>query len=199
MDYASLQTSIANWLNRDDLTTKIPEFITMAEAEFNRVIRARQMLRNAQTSTSVVSVQLPTDFLELRHVALTTENKPLRHATLAELDDIRRNTGLPGEPTHVAVYNTKLELAPVPDGTYTLEIVYYQTIPALSTSNTSNWLTAEYPDIYLYGALTKGAPYVGEDPTPWREEYQNAVQQLNAVSERAERKGRRKSLAFQAI
>ncbi len=200
-NYTSLQTSISSWLNRDDLSSYLPEFVTLAEAEFNRAIRAREMLRNADTQTSVVSVALPSDFLELKHISLTNKNQPIYYATLAELDDIRRNKATTGQPTHAAIYNNKLELAPVPDTTYTLEIVYYQQIPALSSSNATNWLLTTYPDIYLYGALTKAAPFIGEDERVevWRNEYQAGIAQLNAISERTELKGARKSLSYKHL
>ena len=37
--YAELKTAIANWLNREDLTSVIPDFISLAEADFNRKLR----------------------------------------------------------------------------------------------------------------------------------------------------------------
>ena len=40
-DYASLQQAIANELARADLTSAIPTFIQLAEADFNRVLRTR--------------------------------------------------------------------------------------------------------------------------------------------------------------
>jgi len=42
-NYSELNTAVANWLNRDDLTDRIPEFIVLAEARFNRVLRIRAM------------------------------------------------------------------------------------------------------------------------------------------------------------
>ena len=41
--YDELKTAVANWLDRDDLTDRIPEFISLAEARFNRVLRLRSM------------------------------------------------------------------------------------------------------------------------------------------------------------
>jgi hypothetical protein len=41
-------------------------------------------------------------------------------------------------------------------------MVYRQNIPALA-SNTTNWLLALAPDLYLYGALLESAPYIKED------------------------------------
>lgn len=201
MNYSDLQSSIANWLNRDDLTSVIPDFIMLAESEIQRILRIRQMLRNAETATDQEAVLLPSDFLELRHVTLQNENTPLKLASLAEIDLIRKNTGRAGEPTHVAVFNNKFELAPVPDQSYELEIVYFQQIPALSTTNTSNWLLAAYPDIYLFGALSKAAPFIGEDERipVWKQEFLGGIQQLNQADERALQKGMRKSLAFRAL
>ena len=41
--YSTLQTAVANWLDRDDLTDRIPEFVSLAEATFNRTLRLRAM------------------------------------------------------------------------------------------------------------------------------------------------------------
>ncbi len=42
--YAELQTATANWLDRTDLSSRIPEFIDLAEATFNRTIRNHRMI-----------------------------------------------------------------------------------------------------------------------------------------------------------
>ena len=39
--FANLKTSIANYLNRDDLTSYIPDFIALAEARHGRDLRLR--------------------------------------------------------------------------------------------------------------------------------------------------------------
>ena len=42
-NYTELKTAVANWLDRDDLTDRIPEFIALAESRFNRLLRIRAM------------------------------------------------------------------------------------------------------------------------------------------------------------
>lgn len=42
-DYATLQAAVAAWLARADLTSQIPTFIQLAEADLNRQVRTRQM------------------------------------------------------------------------------------------------------------------------------------------------------------
>lgn len=201
MDYSSLQTSIANWLNRDDITSVIPDFISLTESELQRMLRVRQMLRNADTTTDQEAILLPSDFLELRHITLTDQNYPLALASLAEIDLIRKNMGRTAQPTHVAVFKSKFELAPSPEKEYKLEIVYYQQIPALSSETTTNWLLSEYPDIYLFGALSKASAFIGEDERTgiWKNDFLSAVNQLQEADRMALQKGMRKSLAFRAI
>ena len=79
--YATLQTAVANWLDRSDLTDRIPEFIDLAEARINRALRIRLM-----ESVSVISLvggtkryAIPSDYLQLRTIkftksALATDN-----------------------------------------------------------------------------------------------------------------------------
>ena len=50
--YTELQTAVANWLDRDDLTARIPEFIALTEARFNRLLRVRSMETEADQVTT---------------------------------------------------------------------------------------------------------------------------------------------------
>ena len=42
-NYTGLKASIADFINRDDLTSVIPDFISLAEAQINRDIRHWKM------------------------------------------------------------------------------------------------------------------------------------------------------------
>jgi hypothetical protein len=64
--YAELQAAAANWLVRADLTARVPEFITLAEARLNRNLRAR-LAEVEQTLTATVgarTIPLPAGFAE---------------------------------------------------------------------------------------------------------------------------------------
>ena len=63
--YAELKTSIADFLNRDDLTSAVPDFIKLAEADMNRKVKH---WRNEGRSTAQIDTQysaLPADFMEV--------------------------------------------------------------------------------------------------------------------------------------
>ena len=72
--YAELQTAVANWLDRDDLTDRIPEFIALSEARMNRVLRL-SMMEGKYTAATVASQRnyaLPTGYIQMRNFQLNT-------------------------------------------------------------------------------------------------------------------------------
>lgn len=169
--YATLQTAVANWLARDDLTSRIPEFITLAEAKFNRELRCNQMESRSTATVNLSNTEpefiaLPGDFQTMRRVRLSSvAGKPrLDFRGGGQLDEYRysiNNTS--GRPLYFTVFGDEMELCPTPDLAYTIEMVYRTYITALSDTNTTNWLLTLAPDAYLYGALMESAPYIKED------------------------------------
>jgi len=166
--YAELQTATANWLDRTDLTSRIPEFIELAEANFNRVVRQPDMIaKDDSFSIAGRYTTLPTDTLEIiRIVVDLTPVIVLEYMTPEEISERRivmSSTGKPYYFTTVGGATNQLEVLPSPDSTYTSSIVYYTRIAALSDSATSNWLLAAHPDIYLFGTLVEAEPYLKND------------------------------------
>ena len=63
-DYDTLQSAIADWLNRADLTSQIQTFIQLAEGDLNTRLRTRDMVIRAEATSDNEYVQLPADWLE---------------------------------------------------------------------------------------------------------------------------------------
>jgi hypothetical protein len=191
VDYTSLQTAVTEYLARDQdaiLIARIPSFIQLAEAKFNRQLFVRQM---EQRSTAVVNlasrepefISLPFDFQSMRRVRLSSvAGKPsLEFRSGTQMDEYRFATAdVAAQPRYFTVFGEELELAPTPDAAYTVEMIYRQNIPALA-SNASNWLLAMAPDLYLYGALMETAPYIKEDGRiqTWGLGFTSALNDLN--------------------
>ena len=164
--YTELQTAIATWLARSDLTSVIPDFVTLAEAEFQRTIRDRRMVTTSDLSTSAntATVALPNDFLEARTLILeSTPYRTLTYVTPAQLNKNFPNSADVGTPSQYTIIGTNIKLGKIPDAVYTLELEYYQKIPVLSGSNADNWLLLAYPDIYLFGSLEQAGFYAKND------------------------------------
>jgi hypothetical protein len=182
--YSDLKTSIANWLNRSDLTTEIAEdFIVLAEADFNSKLRVRKM--NTSTSITIDSEteSMPSDFLQVRDFFITSgETKyALKYITPAQMDQIR-GSSTSGMPSAYTILGDNFRFAPIPSSAYTGTLNYYAKFAALSDSNTSNYILASHPAIYLYGSLYHAANFLGGiDPQRlqgWQQNYATALERL---------------------
>lgn len=187
--YTELQSAITDFLNRDDLSSVAPTFISLAEADIQRRVRHWRMEKRSTAELDTQYSAIPADFVEVIRMYITSgDTKPLELISQGELlDRKRKNLNTSGSPSYYAITAGEIEVFPVPDGTYDLELYYISRIPALSDSNTSNWLLEQYQDAYLYGALVHSAPYLKDDARTqmWAALYQSAIDAINAESERS--------------
>lgn len=182
--YTGLKASIADFLNRTDLTATIPDFIALAESQMHRRLIGRQrqglpiprrlILRSdASFATNDEYVAVPTDIAGPINLQLTASDGTILDMDYLEPVNLQAkksatfangNSGtipFPGHPTHYTVIGSELQIFPVADKAYTGELTYIKRLAAASTA--TNWILTDYPDAYLYGALTASAPYLIDD------------------------------------
>ena len=185
--YAELKSSIANWLNRDDLTAVIPDFISLTEAGINRDLRHYKMINRVDATLDSRYVQMPADWLETVRFGITSGTTyRLELISRDDMLEYRQNTSdVAGIPKFYANIGDTIEVFPTPAAEYQMQLQYYAKTPALSDSNTDNWLLSDAPDIYLYGALVQAAPYLNDDARvqTWAALYSAAIQSLQKASD----------------
>jgi hypothetical protein len=148
----ALTSTASDWLDRNDIDDKIPVFIQMAEAMFNRELRHSQMERTATFSTSGEDTLLPDDYLAMR--AIYEEGSPDRPLKSISPTAIRQNySGAAGIPVAYTLVSGGIRLVPPPSGPILLTMDYWARIDALSVFSPSNWLLEQHPDAYLYAVL----------------------------------------------
>ena len=189
---AELHTAVANWLNRSDLTDRIPEFISLAEAGFNRNLRTRDMLTRSTASVSTQYISLPTDFLEMSNIEITSTSPPKRLVYISQdrSDDYReQNNDKVGKPNYWTIEGDAIQLLPTPDATYTIQLNYFQTILALSSlaDSGNNWLLSAHPDVYLFATLMQASPYLmdQEKTQIWDGLLARSMQELQMADEKS--------------
>lgn len=186
-NYSDLKGSIADWLNRSDLTAIIPDFITLAEAQLNRELRHYKMHNKATANIETQYSATPTDWLQsIRFHLNDTSSTLLKQTSPEEIAKLRDgNNNATGEPQYYAIVGDLIEVWPTPSASTVGELLYYQSIPSLSDSNTTNWLLAMSPDAYLYGALLQATPYLKDDQRMgvWGATYQGIINAINGESD----------------
>jgi len=182
-NYDDLTVALANWLARDDLTGRIPSFIALAEAAFNREFRVRAMEQRA-TAPTVAGQQYyawPADLLEVRYIRLLGDPP----CVLTYLNPERlgaRSLSEAGRPRYWSDIQAALALSPVPTGGLTVEIDYFRRLDLAAAGSDGNWLIRRHPDVYLYGALMQAEPYLMNDARA-----QTWAQLLNAAVDQMQR------------
>jgi len=193
-NYTELRASVADWLNREDLTAQIPDFITFAEARLNRTLRTREMLTRRRTLTTDGFIGLPHDYLETFQLQLppaTTgqPNDPLKYISPDEIGTLAAHN-ITGLTRYYTIIDSAFQLIPAPSSSgVELTITYYAKVPALSSTQATNWLLTKAPDLYLYATLANAAPYLQNDERipVWSQLASSAFDELMMDSERASR------------
>lgn len=191
--YSELKTAIANWLDRSDLTDIIPDFIALAETRHKRDFKIRRMETRvtANTIADTEYYTLPDDYIAMRNIKLNTDTKtPLEFLTPEIMDRLQAGSSV-GKPKAYSIKGNTIQLRPIPDGVYEIEIAYYKTFAALSDSNTTNDMLTHHPDAYLYGALVEAEPYLQNDKRlqVWAGLYDRAKEDIIKSNERDRHSG----------
>lgn len=188
--YTNLQTEITDLLNRGDLASKVPSWISLCEAQIQRIIEARDQrtLLNVTFDTTGI-LTLPAGYGVPVSLTLETSLRtgPIEMTTYERLQQKRQQL-VNGVPGYAAVVGNSVYLAPVPDASYTGVLIYDATVTPLSSTNASNWVLASHPDVYLYGAAVHSAPYLKDDDRlpMWQSLFQKAIDEIRTLRDRAE-------------
>ena len=181
-NYTELKTAVANWLDRDDLTDRIPEFIALAEARFNRVLRLRSM-ETKQTASTVAgqrNLALPTNYIQMRNFQVNSSPLVTLSYVTPEIYDRVWGGSTSGTPKFYTILADEVSLGPIPGSVMTVEMLFYKKFESLSDSVATNWLITNAPDIYLYGTMLEAEPFIMNDERVplWAQALQQGVSDL---------------------
>lgn len=187
---AQLETAVANWLHRDDLTSRIPEFVTVAETRLFRELRVKDMETAFSTAITSGTITLPTSYVDLKYAYVDEspvtwlERKPA--AWIFEKYPTRSSDG---KPKFIARQASTFIFGPYPDSTYTIAGVYYKNIGPVSSS--AHALFTNNPDLYLFAALLEAVPFLEDDKRVplWLAKYNDSLTRLQGQSDREEYSG----------
>lgn len=182
--YSGLVSTIGDWLNRSDLSTKIPDFIALLEARLNRILRTPEMEEQFTDATDNELFPLPTDFRQMRALYLNTDPRQELHPVSLGTLRTKYADQTAGKPEVYAISGSNLVIGPAPDDHYDFVLTYYKTIDALSSDNQTNWLISSHPDIYLYGTLVMAEAFLWNDERLplWKAAWDEALGELTNQS-----------------
>lgn len=180
-NYSTLQTALASALHRSDLTSTLPDMVSLCEDKLNKRLRLRAMETRVTSSVSTEYVALPTGFLAIRNIQLNSDPKVRLEYVTPDYIDKNYPKGDTGEPKFYTIVGGEIQLAPPPDGSYTMEISYYKKLD-LATDSTNTVLT-NHPRLYYYGSLMEAAAFLKNDARipMWSALFENALRETETA------------------
>jgi len=183
-NYTTLKASIANWLNRSDLTDEIADdFIVLTEADFNSKLRIRKMISQSTFTIDAETETLPSGFLQVRdlYILSGSTKHPLRYMTPSQMDQVN-GTSETGLPKAYTILGDTFRFMPKPDNSYSAVLNFYKKFDPLSDTNTTNFILSNHPAIYLYGSLFHAANFLGgynpQQVQTWQSMFATAMERL---------------------
>ena len=190
--YSTLQTEIANWLHRSDLTTYIQTFISLGEDRIYRDLRVGAMETALSDTISSGVIAVPADYLELKFAyVVDTNSYILQRLTPDALYQRYPERTSSSSPRYIAREGTNFIFGPYPNSNYTIKGVYYARLTKLSDSNTTNWFITDAPNLLLFSSLCEAAPFMQNDDRIgiWESKYNEIAQRVQTEDDREELSG----------
>lgn len=174
-NYSELQSFVADFLARDDLSAQIKTFVSLAEQRMSRELNIAILERVARADVLATQqfVSLPTDMRSIREIAVIdgTTRTSLRYLTPAQLDERKRNT----TTTDLEFYSitaNDVELLGIPAKALKLEIIYNEGVAALDSATPTSTILTRHGDAYLHGTLHQAFSFLQDEQ---RAQYHDAL------------------------
>lgn len=184
--YAELQSAIASWnFARTDLP--VENLILLAENRLNADLKVSHQQGVSTATVSDEYSALPSDFFEV--ISFVVNDQALYAVQQSAIDDNASSTATTGPPEVYAIVGTQFRFYPVPATDYTASLTYYKKIPALTDSNTTNWLLTAWPVAYLSACNLEAAIWMQDDAQAARclAHYQAAIAPIKVQDARKRR------------
>jgi hypothetical protein len=201
MTYDDLTSTVLQYLERKDASVinAIPTFISLAEFEIAQEIKTLgqlQVVESTMTSSNPV-LQKPARWRKTVSMSVTVGGK--KQPVYLRKYEYLKNYWPDDNQTDIPLYYADTDwdhwyIAPTPDQAYSFEVLYYERIAPLSSTNQTNWLTQNAPNAMLFGTLLQAMPFLKNDQrTIFQQKYTEALQSLK--SEDVSRVGDRQAVA----
>lgn len=194
MNYNELIASVIAYADRYDqeVANELPAMIVLVEARVSRIMKVREMSVRARIPTIAGKTYypLPADYKGMRSIKTVFPQANNGEGAIQTLDmlnpeqmDGQWGRNPETNPTNVAGYSVEsnqLRITPaISDGNF-IEIGYYRRIPNLNSSNQTNWLLDDNPDVYLRGMLVEVCSFTKDFETAdvWDKSFYTSIKEI---------------------
>ena len=161
--YSSLKAAVQTWNPHSDIPAVVDDLLDLAKARMSRELRCRRMVttQTGTISAGGATLAVPTDLLEVveMRVGSGTTDRTLEKRPIVDFE-ARYLSHTSGTTEAFAIDGDTFRFGPATASSLAYSLRYYQRIPALSSTNTTNWLLEDAPDLYLFACLVEAERFL---------------------------------------
>ena len=182
-NFGELKTAVGLWLERDDLTSRIPEFVSLTEDNIGRELRVRAMETSVDLTVSSQETALPTGFVQQRRLYRDNDASRLEYFPPEDFW-IRNAKSETGPPKIYTIEGDNLVVGPTPDVSQTFKMLYLKTFTALSADGDTNWVLTNARGLYLFGALLEASMFLEDEvgAIKWSIRWDNLLEKVHTAN-----------------
>jgi hypothetical protein len=160
--YGELKAAIRDWQQDATILDNVAaDLVTLSQGYLNRFLRVREMITQSDITPAAGLFALPSDFLQVRHIAeLGSARIPLKYIGLEGADRL-----FPDRESGTGIFYTFIgsNIRVFPTTTNDIELTYYAKLAAFDDDNDTDWLLAKMPNLYLAAGQAMAAEYLKDD------------------------------------
>lgn len=188
--YTELKAAIADWLNRSDLTSQIPDFIRLTESRLNREFSIRTIKSDVSLTGTVGSrsIALPTGFREALNLWILRSGARNEIKRYINPDLLTVDPNNASEPYYWAVDGANIVFERPCDQAYSF-VLRMEGSLTLSDAAPTNLILTNYPDLYLFGACAEAGPFLRDNDlaATFEAKFQAALTDARAKESRSDK------------
>jgi len=188
MTYDSLVQDVINYSERNDaqFLAQIPRLIMMTEQAIAAELKTLLQLNVVNTTLEPENFVLEKPVRWRKTISMKINGVPVTNRSMDYVTQFQSESDA-GQPIYYGDYDyDHWALAPKPDQSYPLEIIYYSRIQPLDEENQENLWTREAPQALLYGTLLQAQGYLKslEKISVWKGYYDDAIAAIKGEDSR---------------
>jgi len=185
MNFKEIKNEVEKILvyRQQELLDLIPTWINRVQKEVCRLSNF-SFLKTQENTTfyeNINTYDLPALFKDDLKIwlELPTAYKPLQQITLTEALELFPPATPKAEPMYFRLADGNYVIYPTPEKDYNAIMEYYVYLPDLINDEDTNYITNNFPDVLINGAVYYGFMWLQEgDVTIWRMNYEEAVRKM---------------------
>jgi hypothetical protein len=186
MTYSDLTSTVLQYLERKDaaVVNAIPTFISLAEFEIAQEIKTLGQLQIVESTMTAANPVLQKPARWRKTVSINVSVAGVRQPVYLRKYEYLKNYWPDNTKTDIPLFYADTDwdhwyLAPTPTLAYSFEVLYYERIAPLSSTNQTNWLTQNAPNAMLFGTLLQAMPFLKNDQRSiFQQKYSEALKSL---------------------